>query len=235
MHKRRFDIENVRIPVQHGALEGEVFIPRGPHRGWLIFTHPHPLYGGSFRQPLVVQVCQMGVEEGWASLRFNFRGVGASTGSFSGGVGEVQDLHQAICWLKDTRGVQNPLVGGYSFGAWITYNWAERHSELTCGWVGLAPPTGILPFEEPRNRLFRWFITGGSDPFVQVDRIQRWVESNPDICQFFVIPDADHFFYGKASQLIPIFRNIFSSLAFGIGSEERGRIGMNPGLLNDSS
>jgi alpha/beta superfamily hydrolase len=100
------------------ALEG-VLRESGSKRG-VVICHPHPLYGGSMSNNVVAALEQGFSRKGFATLRFNFRGVGGSDGSYAEGVGEITDVLAALAFLRDTLGSDAPLiVAGYSFGAWV--------------------------------------------------------------------------------------------------------------------
>src|SRR5215831_13958175 len=114
-------------------MEQDVTIDLGPGQslearlGWpdnlaggLVICHPHPLYGGDMANPVVVRAGEVARELGVVTLRFNFRGVGRSTGVRGAGIGEQEDLKAALDLLRShlPRGLPFAL-GGYSFGAWV--------------------------------------------------------------------------------------------------------------------
>ena len=219
--KAAFSATRVQIPVAHGELEGELWVPRGRTGRWLVFAHPHPLYGGSYRQPVVVLACRTAAEHGWASLRFNFRGVGASTGSFTGGPGELQDLHEALQWLWGRVQPKAWVVGGYSFGAWVAYRWACRNAGRFSAWLGVAPPNAVYPFDPPPTPFPGWVVYGRQDGFFDVQawrsRASVW-KGRLRICP---VEGADHFFAGKESELAAILRRFFTHIP-----EDKGPAGV---------
>jgi alpha/beta superfamily hydrolase len=99
-------------------LEGELTLPGSCSRGAVI-CHPHPQYGGDMDDPVVCAVARALQEAGHATLRFNFRGVGASTGRYGGGAGEGDDLRAAVRFLIERSGASRVTLAGYSFGAMI--------------------------------------------------------------------------------------------------------------------
>ena len=107
----------MKIPVSHGWLEAALKDPDEPPRGAAVVCHPHPVYGGTMNTKAVYRAAQGLNEAGLVVLRFNFRGVGVSTGSFDDGIGEEEDLESALDWLE-ARYPQLPIVvGGHSFGS----------------------------------------------------------------------------------------------------------------------
>src|SRR5262249_35457442 len=112
--------EDVLIEVPGGPqLEGQLGPIEGP-RGGLVICHPHPLYGGGMGNPVVARGAAGASGSGLSTLRFNFRGVGRSTGTHGEGDGEQDDLKAAMRMLQSRLPDRIPLgVAGYSFGAGI--------------------------------------------------------------------------------------------------------------------
>ena len=109
----------MKIPVSHGWLEAVLKEPDDAARGAAVVCHPHPLHGGTMHTKAVYRAAQALNEAGLVALRFNFRGIGTSTGSHEGGVGEREDVHAALDWLE-THYPTLPLVcGGFSFGSMV--------------------------------------------------------------------------------------------------------------------
>jgi alpha/beta superfamily hydrolase len=129
----------VAIPVSHGRLEALLREPAGPVVAAAVVCHPHPLHGGTMNNNVVYRVAKALVDGGVVALRFNFRGVGASTGSHGGGVGEEEDATAALDFLQ-ARYPDLPLwIAGFSFGARVGLTVGAR--ELRVGkllGVGLA-------------------------------------------------------------------------------------------------
>src|SRR5512135_3362999 len=112
--------EKVVIPNQGIRLEGLLSIQEAPSsRGGVICCHPHPQFGGEMGHPVVTTAVETAFQEGVSTLRFNFRGVGGSEGSYADGVGERQDVKAAADYLDSKLRGRPPLLVlvGYSFGA----------------------------------------------------------------------------------------------------------------------
>jgi alpha/beta superfamily hydrolase len=125
-----------------GALEAELHLPAGEPRFRAIVAHPHPLYGGTMDNAVVVLAARALVAAGGESLRFNFRGVGRSGGDHDRGRGEQLDLLAAIGAIADRRPALPLVLAGYSFGAVVTLD-VLSDAERAIGPVGvllIAPP-----------------------------------------------------------------------------------------------
>src|SRR6266542_2713805 len=122
-----------------GRLEALLDAPEGPPKAAVVFAHPLPTHGGTMHTKAVYQGTKGLVRAGCAVLRFNFRGVGASDGSFTGGEGEKADYQAALDYMRG-RFPGIPLwAAGFSFGSWIALETGaadERVSVL----IGIAPP-----------------------------------------------------------------------------------------------
>ena len=104
-------------------LEATLRIPDSAPTAIVVIAHPLPTHGGTMRNPVVAAIARACAERGWYALRFNFRGVGASAGEWSGGAEEWHDVGHAV---EHARGLApgKPLgVSGYSFGALMTLKW----------------------------------------------------------------------------------------------------------------
>jgi alpha/beta superfamily hydrolase len=187
--------QEVSIALRQGPLlQGQLGLIAGPG---LVLCHPHPLYGGDMDNPVVVRAAEVAREEGLSTLRFNFRGVGRSTGIHGHGEGEQEDLTAALGWLHSRLPVGSRLgVAGYSFGAWVAARAAE--SGVVLAGVGLiAPPLAMLEFgsltSSGRDVLL---VAGTRDPYCPLDRLQELASRVPG-AHTRTIDGADHFFFGK--------------------------------------
>jgi alpha/beta superfamily hydrolase len=185
--------EKVFFQSTAGQLEG-LFCNQPSGKG-VVITHPHPLYGGDMTSPVVEAIASAYHGCGFASLRFNFRGTGQSSGSHDHGQGEQADVSAAVEYMK-SKAFQRIHLSGYSFGAWV--NACALQGNLTTdGATMVAPPVAFVDFASV-SRLPALFavIAGERDEFAPPRHIRpqldRW---NPDAC-LDIIHDADHFFFG---------------------------------------
>lgn len=177
------------------ALEGLFLRASGPSRGGAVIAPPHPLYGGSMENPVVSELAFACAQTGLGSLRFNWRGVGASAGTPSGDPQEAaQDYAAAVAQLRDTApGVL--VLCGYSFGA------AAAVAQLSpaAGYAAqqlllIAPPPPLLDRE--RLRAFRGavlLITGQHDRIAPAASLQP-IADELVAAKLVVLPKVDHFF-----------------------------------------
>jgi alpha/beta superfamily hydrolase len=165
----------------------------------LVICHPHPLYGGDMHNAVVRGLAEAFAAMDFAVLRFNFRGVGRSTGRYGEGIGEQQDARAAVEWLTAQAGVDPArlFLAGYSFGARVTLAVAATDPRL-CGFIAVAPP--VLHGEWPSLQASRGpkiFLCGDCDSHVPLEVLTDRVRSLPEPKHLLIFPDTDHFFVGQ--------------------------------------
>jgi len=160
----------------------------------LIMAHPHPLYGGDMNNPVVTTVTRTFANAGYATLRFNFRGVGASQGEFADGRGEIYDLLAARDYLTDL-GIKEITLAGYSFGAWVIVNAAAAGKLETESLILISPPAAMLPFAEKLTLPgLKQVITGEKDEIAPPQPVKKLIDSWNPAAGFDIIKNCDHFF-----------------------------------------
>lgn len=171
--------------------------------GGVVICHPHPLYGGDMDNGVVIAIQEAFAERGFSTLRFNFRGVGASEGGYDGGRGEVEDL-LAACRFMRARGMKALYGAGYSFGSWILLKGCSVES--FSGLVLVAPPLDILDFgglKLPSS--VPWLIIVGSrDEFCSQEKLRSWLEEssikmNGSRNSVFLVNGDNHFLWRSIS------------------------------------
>jgi len=188
-----------------GALEARHDPAPEPRGGQAVLCHPHPQYGGSMADGVLGCLAQMLLAAGVGVLRFNFRGVGASAGGFDGGRGEVDDLLTAAAWLREAFPGERLWAGGYSFGAWVTWEALERG--LTPDRVTLiSPPVGPMAFAARRGEVPVDVVAGSDDDFIDPKALNAW--SGVTVHS---IDGADHFYSGHREELEQTLRKIIST------------------------
>ncbi len=185
-------------------LEAVLHLPKRPAPSpAAVVCHPHPLMGGDMHNRVVVAVCRELVAHGWLALRFNFRGVGRSDGSFDEGRGEMEDVSGAIDFLitQPQADSSQLAVIGYSFGAGVGLRHAARDPRVN-GLIGIALTQRHYadPFldQEPRPKLF---IVGERDEWAPPDALRRYVARLHPPHTVHVIPHTDHFFARRESKV----------------------------------
>jgi hypothetical protein len=166
-----------------------------------ILCHPHPQYGGTMHNKVVVRAAQAFQEAGMATLRFNFRGVGKSAGTFDFGEGEQEDVAAAIAFMSE-RYPKTPIwLAGYSFGAWVGLKVGARDERVTT-LIAIGAAVALADFrflEECRKR--KLFIHGTKDEFAPLEHLHALMLTLPEPKDVIVIEGADHFFTGKLEEL----------------------------------
>ena len=188
------------------ALVEEPVAGAAPTRLAAVVCHPHPLFGGTMSNKVVHTVARALRAGGAATLRFNFRGVGASTGVHDGGPGETGDAIAAVSWARE-RWPGLPLVlGGFSFGAAIAIRAAAatRPDWLIC----VAPAVdrvdlGTAPLPE-----CDWLIIqGGADEIVAPGTVVDWQARRAPQARLRLLDGVGHFFHGRLHQLQECIRS----------------------------
>jgi hypothetical protein len=196
--------------VIHGpggsALEALVEVPDSPIGGFVL-CHPHPLYGGDMDNPVVIRAGEVARTAGYATLRFNFRGVGASGGVHDKGQGEQDDVKAAMTTLAARLPSGHPIGAiGYSFGAHVAAR-ATRPGPTALGLI--APPLGMYDFGFLGRDGGPVLLAGGTqDGYCPVEALRRLAEVTGAEAR--IIEGADHFFFGK---LYPLGEAISAWLA----------------------
>lgn len=197
-----------------GVLEGMPQQP-GQKRPGVVVCHPHPLYGGDMRNNVVLALCDALAEAGIAALRFNFRGVGRSTGRFGDGIGEQDDVRAAVEYMAALPALASGRIGlaGYSFGALVGLQAAEN-DERVKALAAVSPPLVMSDFAFlARDERPKLFVAGSRDDFVPLERFSTLVASLRDPKEQFVVVGADHFWFGReasaAQAVAGFFRHVF--------------------------
>ena len=162
-----------------------------------VVSHPHPLMGGDMGNSIVETLAETLFAGGISTLRFNFRGVGKSTGSFDDGRGEQDDVLAAVSFMEE-QGIREILLAGYSFGAWVNAGILNRRNLLPALFV--SPPINLFYFDFQTLRGKAGLIVcGDHDPYCPTERIKGVAAELA--CRLDIIPDADHFFQSRENDL----------------------------------
>jgi alpha/beta superfamily hydrolase len=192
-------VRKLWIEGPQGRLEAALRTAERP-RAAAVLAHPHPLYGGTLGNPVVFHADRELNRAGFATLRFNFRGVGSSDGSHDEGRGEVEDLDHAAIWLRGVAPGVPFLVVGYSFGALCAVRHAVR-DERTDGVIAIGLPVRLYPVDEVRA-LAQPFavIQGGADEFGSPDEVRSRVADARHPVDLRVVDGATHYFPARAPE-----------------------------------
>ncbi|HKW37410.1 MAG TPA: alpha/beta fold hydrolase [Burkholderiales bacterium] len=197
--------ERVFIDGGAGRIETVVDRPDGAPRGLALVAHPHPLYGGTLDNKVVQTLAKAFVELGYVSLRPNFRGVGASDGAHDEGRGETEDLLLVAAHARKELGDLPLALAGFSFGAAVQTQVAQRAGPQRVVLVG--PAIGRFPSETvPPDTIV---IHGEVDETIPLAKVLDW--ARPQELPVVVIPGADHFFHLRLNVIRNIVKNSWRS------------------------
>ena len=184
-----------RIAGPAGAIECAIDSPDGAPRGIAVVCHPHPQFGGTMDNKVVQTLARAFVQLGWRSVRFNFRGIGASEGTWDEGRGEVEDALAVIAAFRTAEAAAPFLLAGFSFGGYVA---AESASRLSADakperlvLVGLSSQKQQVP-KVPADTVV---IHGESDDVVPLGATLDW--ARPQALPVIVFPGVGHFFHGQ--------------------------------------
>jgi alpha/beta superfamily hydrolase len=197
----------VIFPGPEGRLEGRYQPGPRPRSPVAIVLHPHPQGGGTMNNAITQAMYQTFVRRGFATLRFNFRGVGRSQGTFDNGIGELSDAASALDWMQQFNPeAPTTWVAGFSFGAWIGMQLLMRRPEIK-GFISIAPPANMYDFGFlapcPSSGLI---VQGLGDEVVTHGAVQKLVDKLKTqkhiTITYETIPGANHFFEHEMPELM---------------------------------
>ncbi len=197
-------MNEIQVSFRSGdlTLEGLLANP-GANAPAAVVCHPHPLYGGSMYNNVVDAILAAMWQAGYATLRFNFRGVGASEGEHDGGPGEVDDAVAAMTYLLAQSGVrkEGAVMAGYSFGAMVAVSAGYERAEIA-RIVAVALPLAMADARIPAGASKPvLLVSGDRDSYSPVAGLQALKSKIGDSARLEVVAGADHFFGGREAVL----------------------------------
>ena len=190
-----------------GRLEGRFHPSKQRGAPIAVILHPHPQFGGTMNNQIVYQLYYAFAERGFSVLRFNFRGVNRSQGSFDHGAGELSDAAAALDWVQSiSPDARACWIAGVSFGSWIGMQLLMRRPEIE-GFISIAPPANRFDFSFlapcPSSGLF---VHGDQDRVAPLKEVMGLIEKLKTqkgiLIEHAVIPGANHFFENCIEDLI---------------------------------
>tara|TARA_R110000868_G_scaffold318028_1_gene578809 strand:- start:22927 stop:23589 length:663 start_codon:yes stop_codon:yes gene_type:complete len=170
----------------------------------VVICHPHPLQEGTMHNKVVTTLHRTLQQLGLHTVRFNYRGVGESEGSFAEGIGETDDLVAVLDWVKQVRSDDELWLAGFSFGAYVAYRGAtvSPYAEQIKQLITVAPPMHYEGFQNLPEPQCPWIVLQGEDDeIVNANTVYSWIEDlqvEPTIIRF---PETSHFFHGKLVEM----------------------------------
>ena len=194
-----FPVANAEItlPGPAGRIQAYAEFPPAHDAStpFAVICHPHPPDGGSMHNKVVSTLAKAFTDCGYIALRFNFRGVGASEGSYDQGRGELADCRAVIDWAVHQRPHSALALAGFSFGAWVALKAAEFH-----------PPVGFRDFGDVRHPQCAWLAAQGeADEIVPAAGVLAWLRAQVPAPELVCMPETSHFFHGK---LVPLREHV---------------------------
>ena len=194
------------LPGPAGGLEVAVDPPDAdaPLRPLVaVICHPLPTEGGTMHNKVVTMAARALRELGATTVRFNFRGTGASEGAFDHGDGELDDLRAIVAWVRATRPGDTLWLGGFSFGAYVSLRGAAELQPALL--LSIAPPAGRWDFDRIVTPTMPWkVIQGEADEVVDPQAVYEWFAAvsarHPD-AELVRMPETSHFFHRRLMDL----------------------------------
>ena len=202
----RFSKQSLTLEGPAGSLEA-VFEAPATTSGIAVCCHPHPLHGGRLSNKVTHTLARAFVAMGCAALRFNFRGVGKSTGRYAEGVGETDDVLAAANWARRQHPGGPLFFAGFSFGAAVALR--ALQTEAADGLVTVAPPVERIELPTTPPPCPWLVVQGDADELVAVNSVVDWLNELPPGPELAVLTDADHFFHGRLIELREIVVDFF--------------------------
>ncbi|MCZ6605372.1 MAG: alpha/beta hydrolase [Alphaproteobacteria bacterium] len=204
----------VIINGPEGRLQGRYQPAKDADAPIALILHPHPQHGGTMNNKIVYTAYQTFVKRGYATLRFNFRGVGRSLGTFDRGEGELSDAASALDWVQSYNpNAKACWITGFSFGAWIGMQLLMRRPEIS-GFISISPPANLYDFSFlapcPKSGMI---LHGDKDDVVPHEAVGQLVEKlarqKGVVIDYRLQKGLDHFYLNKMDV---IEKNIVSYL-----------------------
>lgn len=196
------------LPGPAGNLELAIDLPDASvaREGVAVICHPNPPDGGTLHNKVVTMCARALNESGIATVRFNFRGVGQSEGSFDNGRGEVLDLIAVAEWAHQANRQHALWLAGFSFGSWVALLGARQLPVRQM--ISIAPPVGLRDFSGVLPPPCPWLlIQGETDELVNASGVFAWAEAQKPAPNIVRMPDTGHFFHRRLIDLRGAVKN----------------------------
>ena len=183
-----------------GTLQIQGLLQTKPGDKGVVITHPHPLYGGSMHNNVVEALVHAYQQADYATLRFNFRGVGSSQGKYDDGQGEQEDVKAALHYLGE-QGKDVVDLAGYSFGAWVNAL-ARPEGDMVHRMVMVSPPVAFLDFGPAQSiPQLSLVVAGSRDEIAPPELIKTILPNWNSSALLEIIEGADHFYGAYTGKL----------------------------------
>ena len=194
-------VEKIVIDGPAGALEAMIERPPDARRDVVaVCCHPHPLYGGAMQNKVVHTLARSCQDQRVTTVRFNFRGVGASEGAYDDGAGESADAAAVADWARRDTGAARLWSLGFSFGGFVAYRLSTLRDASVL--VTVAPPLQRFDFAKLAVPRCPWLVLqGDADELVDHERVLAWTKSLSPPPEVRILAGAEHFFHGRLTEM----------------------------------
>ena len=201
--------EHVGIDGPAGKLQGLHERPPELHPGYAaVICHPHPQFQGTMLNKVVHTLSRSCTDVGVPALRFNYRGVGTSEGSYDDGNGETDDAAAAVAYMRTRYPGAEIVLAGFSFGAGVALRQSLRDEPAAL--VTVAPPVGRLGVPENVELESPWLLVqGGADELVDSRAVETWASQQQPPPQVHMLAGVSHFFHGNLTHLRQLCTGFF--------------------------
>lgn len=203
------------IPGAVGSLEALLDMPVSTPRAAVAFAHPLPIKGGTMHTKVVFQSAKALTRIGCVVLRFNFRGVGRSAGTWDDGRGEMDDYRAAVEFLSERYPDLEMWAAGFSFGSYIAMT-SGADNDRICALIGIAPPVNRYEFASvKRSTKPKFIVHGESDELIPLKLVREFYARLQEPKEFVEIDRANHLFDGQASEVGDALEDLLTDFTCG--------------------
>jgi alpha/beta superfamily hydrolase len=189
------------IPGPAGPLEAILDLPDAEPRAAVVFAHPLPTHGGTMHTKVVFQGAKALARTGCVVLRFNFRGVGRSAGTWDEGRGEMDDFRAAVDFLAGRYPNLEMWAAGFSFGSYVATT-AGADDDRVCALIAIAPPVDKYEFASVRMSTKPKFVVHGErDELIPLKLVRGFYARLQEPKELVEIDRANHLFEGQADEV----------------------------------
>ena len=199
----------VEIPGAAGTLEAALDASARPAVATAVICHPHPLQHGTMKNKVVTSLSRAFTRLGADTVRFNFRGVGASAGSYADGVGEREDAFAVVAWCRARWPGRRIYLGGFSFGGAVAAAAAARVAPA--GLVTVAPAVDRIARDLVAPTCPWLLVHGDADDVVPAQPVLDWAAKLATPPRIVLLPGVGHFFHGRLPALIDAVTDFFGA------------------------
>jgi uncharacterized protein len=201
------------IPGPSGMLEALIDRPSGAPRAGVVFAHPLPIEGGTMHTKVVYQSAKALTRIGCVVLRFNFRGVGLSAGTWDEGRGEMDDYRAAVDFLAGRHPGLQLWAAGFSFGSYIAMT-AGAGDDRICALIGIAPPVNRYEFASVKlSAKPKFLVHGERDELISLKNVRELYAQLDEPKEMVEIDRANHLFDGQASEVGDALEELLSDFS----------------------